>query len=112
MTLQSGNLLARPDAPLHGETADVLLATASTRVVRIVSNEHSSPPGFWYDQDDDEWVVVIEGGATLEFDDGRRLAMAAGDWAAIPAHTRHRIAATSPRTVWVAVHSGPTPATS
>ena len=64
-------------------------------------------PGFWYAQPDDEWVLLAQGSAELEFGDGRHQALAPGDWLLIPAGCRHRVAATGPDTVWLAVHAGP-----
>jgi cupin 2 domain-containing protein len=81
-----------------------LLETDCTRIERILSNAHASPGGFWYDQPGDEWVVVLKGNATLEFDPGGPRSLAEGDHLFIPRHTRHRVTETSPDTVWLAVH--------
>ena len=90
-------------APGTEQTA-ILLDTGSARIERIVSSSHASPEGFWYDQADDEWVVVLKGSATVEFDPGGAKPMAAGDHLLIPRHTRHRVTETSPCTVWLVVH--------
>jgi cupin 2 domain-containing protein len=77
------------------------------RIERIVSTGQESPPGFWYDQPDDEFVVLLAGAARLRFEDGDvTLDMKAGDWVEIPAHVRHRVESTQadPPTVWLAVH--------
>lgn len=83
------------------------------RIVRLVSRGHSSPDGFWYDQEEHEWVVLLSGAAVLSYEDGvsgevRALAMKPGDWLRIPPHTRHRVESTAPDTpsVWLAVHWG------
>ena len=83
------------------------------RIERIVSEGHVSPEGFWYDQDEPEWVALLQGTAELEFEDGRRHPMEAGDWLAIPAHERHRVAYTSsaPPCVWLAVFGAGSPET-
>jgi cupin 2 domain-containing protein len=75
------------------------------RIERIVSHGHSSPPDFWYDQQQAEWVVVLKGAARIEFAD-RMVEMRSGDFVAIPAHTRHRVDWTTPDqpTIWLAVH--------
>ena len=75
------------------------------RIERIVSQGHASPPGFWYDQDQHEWVIVLRGRARVRFEDGL-LEMAAGDCINIPAHRKHRVEWTTPEepTVWLAVH--------
>lgn len=90
---------------LPGEAVDILAKGDGIRIERIVSAGQTSPPGFWYDQDEDEWVAVIQGEAELAWDDGRRRTMRAGDWVMIPAHARHRVERTSadPPCVWLAV---------
>lgn len=84
-----------------------LASGRSTRIVRIVSTGHATPEGEWYDQDDDEWVVVLKGKARLKFADDRAdLEMAVGDHVLLPAHCRHRVDWTTDEepTVWLAVH--------
>ena len=104
MAISSGNLLASAPAARGAETATTLFQSGAATITRIVSNDHASPPGFWYDQDEAEWVAVIDGHATLEFDNGVVHEMKAGDWIEITAHVRHRIAATAEHTIWLAVH--------
>lgn len=99
-----GNLLAGLPVRADEERFEPLLEAAGVRVERIVSHNHASPEGFWYDQPADEWVMVFSGEATLEFDDGTHHHLRAGDWITLPAHRRHRVAATVGRTVWLAVH--------
>src|SRR5215204_3145177 len=73
----------------------------------IVSTGQASPPGFWYDQPLDEWIVVLAGSAGLlvEGEDGPRT-LRAGDHVHLPAHCRHRVEWTDAArpTVWLAVH--------
>ena len=78
-------------------------AGARFRLEHIASNRAASPPGFWYDQDAAEWVALVRGRATLEFDDGR-LELVSGDSLLIPAHVKHRVATTSADAVWLALH--------
>ena len=73
---QRGNLFAGTNTQASGEDFLTLLETAGARVERIVSRSHSSPPGFWYDQDEDEWVMLVRGTAALEFDGGEIVAIA------------------------------------
>ena len=105
--MHHGNLFAAvaPGAP--SEIIEVLSQGAQVRIERIVSTGQASPPGFWYDQPDSEFVVVLSGSATLHFEQGdRRFDMNPGDWMEIPAHVRHRVEATQadPPTIWLAVH--------
>lgn len=98
------NLFA--DRPPAGpdEHFDTLLNHPQARIERILSHRHASPPDFWYEQPGDEWVLLVHGSATLEFDNGQRTELRPGDWLTLPAGCRHRVAATGPDTVWLAVH--------
>jgi cupin 2 domain-containing protein len=96
-------------APLPaGETAVErvipLLEGKAFRLEQIVSHGQASEPGFWYDQTEDEWVALLRGTATLVFEGEQPLSLTAGDALLIPAHVRHRVAATSPDAVWLALH--------
>ena len=115
MAATSGNLLH--DVPVHAsaEMFSELLQWQSTgrvRIERIVSNGQASPPGFWYDSSDDEWVLVISGSAAVEIGDGTVHTLGAGDWLQLPAHCRHRVAWTdvAQPTIWLAIHVTPVPA--
>jgi cupin 2 domain-containing protein len=108
---RDGNIFAglSAAAPFKSERIDELLVRPGATIERIVSKGHKSPPGFWYDQDWDEWVIVLSGEARLRFEeemDARVLA--AGDYVFIPAKTRHRVDRTTEdqTTVWLAVHLG------
>ena len=86
-----------------------LLSRPGLRIERIVSTGQASPPGFWYDQPEGEWVAVLAGEARLRFadEDSPRL-LGAGDFLDIAPHRRHRVEWTHPSqpTVWLAVHYG------
>ena len=82
-----------------------LLSRPGLRIERIVSTGQASPPGFWYDQPQAEWVLLLQGEAKLAFEDEPepRL-LQAGDFVDIPAHRRHRVESTAALTLWLAVH--------
>ena len=86
------------------EEFSTLFGSSAVKIERIVSHRNSSPPGFWYDQDDDEWVIVLRGGATLEFEGEEFVEMNTGDYLEIPSHVKHRVARTGDGTIWLAVH--------
>jgi cupin 2 domain-containing protein len=91
------------------EIFSILLESGNLRVERIVSHGHASPEGFWYDQEDHEWVVVLRGAARLRFEDeAQPIEMKPGDYVNIPAHRRHRVEWTTPAeaTIWLAIHHG------
>jgi len=85
------NLYSLP-TDLSQELTEVLTESNSIRIERIVSHGHASPNDFWYDQDENEWVVVLKGKAKLLFEgDDEPMEMGSGDFVNIPAHKRHRI---------------------
>jgi len=96
---------------LPEELTTVLQAGEGVRIERIVSYGHQSPEGFWYDQPDHEWVLVLKGAARIQFEDST-VEMKPGDYLNMPAHTKHRVAWTTPDepTIWLAVHYGKIPA--
>ncbi len=103
----SGSLFLGIAANSDAEQFHELLHHSSVRIERIVSSGQASPPGFWYDQEDGEWVVLLAGEARLliEGESGPRT-LRPGDWINLPPHCRHRVDWTSPseETIWLAVH--------
>jgi cupin 2 domain-containing protein len=88
------------------EITDALVARPGLRIERIVSFGQASPEGFWYDQAEAEWVLLLAGAASLRFEDEPEARpLGPGDWLEIAAHRRHRVEWTDPaqRTVWLAV---------
>lgn len=104
MDKREGSLLEGIPASLPQEWIQVLASSPQVRIERIVSRGHASPPDFWYDQAQSEWVMVVEGEAILQFED-RELHMGAGSYVHIAAHERHRVKWTCEDrpTVWLAV---------
>ncbi|EFA77846.1 hypothetical protein PPL_09344 [Heterostelium album PN500] len=106
-----GNLLE--NVPLvrsdGDEVFETLISKEGVKIERIISNGQSSPPDFWYDQDQEEWVFVLQGSATLEMkntdDSSRLIDLVAGSYVQIPAHQKHRVAKTdtTQQTIWLAL---------
>lgn len=105
----SGNLLNFENLPQTGESVTVLVDKAGAQIERIVSTGQASPPGFWHDQEADEWVLLVAGSAGLEIEGEDVATLAPGDWMMLPARCRHRVAWTDRErpTVWLAVHWPP-----
>lgn len=104
----AGNLLrATPAVGSGSEVFEELLARPGLSIERIVSTGQASPPGFWYDQPDGEWVLLLSGAARLWLEgESSPRSLVAGDWIDLPPHCRHRVEWTDPDhpTVWLAVH--------
>jgi cupin 2 domain-containing protein len=75
------------------------------RIERIVSSGQTSPESGWYDQNENEWVIVLEGFGTIQFEDGSEITLKKGDFVNIPAHTKHKVSETDKNniTIWLAV---------
>ena len=99
------NLLANLPTHLPAEIMTTILSASHVRIERIVSVGNISPPDFWYDQDQHEWVLLLTGSARLQFED-RSQELKSGDHVNIPAHVKHRVEWTTPvePTVWLAVY--------
>jgi len=100
------NLFSDLPKTIPKELMEVLAENQHVRIERIVSHGHVSPEGFWYDQEEHEWVVVLKGAAKLLFhDDCETLHLDSGDHVLIPAHHKHRVewTATDEPTIWLAV---------
>jgi cupin 2 domain-containing protein len=102
----AANLLAGNPPAAGEEHTTVLLNTGHCRLERIWSNQATSPEGFWYDQHEHEWVLLLQGSALVAFEgEERPRALSRGDQLLIPAGQRHRVVATdsAPGTVWLAL---------
>ena len=93
-----------PDS-IQEETFKTLLRTPGVRIERIVSPAQPPPEGGWYDQAENEWVIVLKGRGCLQFEDGTEVVLEAGDFVELPARCRHRVLWTDNTgiTVWLAV---------
>ena len=101
-----------PASTATEEKFSQLLTRPGLRIERIVSTGQSSPPDFWYDQPDSEWVLLLQGAARLRFaDEAEARQLKPGDFLDIAAQRRHRVNWTDPDqpTIWLAVHYSATP---
>ena len=101
------NIFANLPAEAGEEVFQTLAATGAVEIERIVSTGQFSPPGFWYDQPRQEWVLLLQGSAVVRFQAGDRLVeLRPGDYLEIPAHAKHRVDRTAEgeKTIWLAIH--------
>ncbi len=99
------NLFEIPVSDIDDELTENLVE-GNTRIERIISTGQTTPAGQWLDQEFDEWVVLLNGQATLLFEDNEEIKLTKGDYILIKAHEKHRVTYTSaePPCVWLAVH--------
>jgi cupin 2 domain-containing protein len=86
------------------EIIEILQSSGNTRIERIISYGQASPENFWYEQDENEWAIVLEGQAELEYPNGKVITMKPGDFVYIPRGEKHRVKSTSQeeKTIWLA----------
>lgn len=100
------NILADiPDIITH-EICDILLNHPNVHIERIVSRGQANAEGFWYDQDMNEWVLLLQGAARLRFEGGDAVELIPGSHINIAAHQKHRVDWTDPNkvTIWLAIY--------
>ena len=102
------NIFDIPNKKLSEELTEILHRDKNIRIERIVSDGQFSEKGYWYDQSENEWLVLLQGSASLEFDDSRfpdEYVLKKGDTLFIPAHCRHRVSCTDtvPKCIWLCV---------
>lgn len=88
------------------EFIEKILSSKDFKLERIISEGHNSPPNFWYDQDKNEFVLLLKGKAELSFYNGEKYELNPGDYMIIHAHQRHRVDWTDPdqKTFWLTIH--------
>ena len=105
--MRMANIYEQIPRELSGELFEQVLQGSSFRLQRIVSKGHSTPEGQWCDQEENEWVILLKGGASVLFEgEAKAVTLSPGDHLLIPAGFRHRVEWTDPETetVWIALH--------
>lgn len=100
------NIFELPSSLPKKELLESIVSAEDISIERIISTGQTTPPGEWYDQDKDEWVILLQGEAVLAYANGSKIKLTAGDYLFIPAHQKHRVKYTSstPPCIWLAVH--------
>lgn len=101
-----GNIFNAIPKKLDDELCNILLQHGDVKIERIVSKGHVSPESGWYDQNHNEWVLVVKGEAILTLENADQIHLKEGAYYSLPAHTKHKVSWTDPdiETVWLAVH--------
>ena len=99
------NIFSNIPAELANEIFEDILSTEKLRVERIVSKGQISPENGWYNQDENEWLIVLSGYGVIEYINGNKVSLKQGDYLNIKAHEQHRVIETSAdeATVWLAL---------
>lgn len=90
---------------IEKEIIETLVKSNNVRIERIISDNHSSPKDFRYDQKKNEFVIVLKGEGIIEFENGKKVVLKEGDYLIIPSHKKHRVDKTSEKekTIWLTI---------
>ena len=105
--MKPGNIFSEIPDLVKDEIFESLLKTDHFELERIISSGQATPPGKWYEQQTDEWVILLKGRAGLLFEGKEEIMLLhPGDYVHILAHQRHRVEWTDKeqKTVWLALH--------
>lgn len=99
------NIFSNIPSELPNEIFEDIILTEKLRVERIVSMGQTSPDTGWYDQRENEWIIVLSGYGVIEYVNGNKVTLKQGDYLHIKAHDKHRVIETSADdiTVWLAI---------
>ena len=106
MTVDTKNIFSGIRNQSPEEIFETIIKTNQFKIERIISNGQSTDKEKWYDQDVDEWVILLKGSAGLQFESNKEVIMKPGDYINIPAHQKHRVEWTdaNEETIWLAIH--------
>jgi cupin 2 domain-containing protein len=99
------NIFSNIPSELPNEIFEDIIITEKLKIERIVSMGQTSPDTGWYDQSENEWIIVLSGYGVIEYINGVKVTLKQGDYLNIKAHEKHRVIETSPDevTVWLAI---------
>lgn len=106
MQKKVNNIYKNIPSDIPEELFEIISEKDNIKIERIISDGHSTPDDYWYDQDKDEFVILLKGNAVLLFENDERVDLSEGDYVVIPKHCRHKVLNTSKetKTIWLAVH--------
>lgn len=106
LSMNQKNIFADLPAFEQGEIFETLLKNKTITIERIISVGKVSQETDWYDQESDEWVMILKGQAKLSFEHQPTVYLNEGDYINIPAHLKHKVSWIDPsiKTIWLAIH--------
>lgn len=104
--MKPSNFYENIPCKLEHEVFDPIINDHAVTIERIISKGQASPESGWYDQEKNEWVIILKGKAVLVFESQMPIQLNEGDFINIPSRTKHKVTWTDPdnETVWLAVH--------
>ena len=104
--MNNQNIFSEIPNSLKEELFEDIISTENIKIERIISDGHSSPKEGWYESEQNEWVIVLEGDAILTLESGENITLKRGDYYNISAFTKHKVSQTSKseKTIWLAIY--------
>ena len=104
--MNKSNIFDSIPVTLKDELFEEIISKDGLKIERIVSYGHTTAEFEWYDQDSDEWVILLKGEAVLSFENRDDVRLKVGDYINIPAHTKHKVSWTpsDEESIWLAVY--------
>ncbi len=101
-----GNVFRSVPDKIPNELFEDIISGDNIRIERIISYGHTSPASGWYDQNENEWVILLKGEAKIEIENEELIHLLGGSYLNIPSHTKHKVVWTKPdmETIWLAIH--------
>jgi len=99
------NIFSAIPKDLDVEVLEQLVKSENITIERIISKGHKSPETGWYNQNQNEWVIVLQGKAIISFEEESAITLESGDYVNIKPHQKHKVIWTDPsiETIWLAV---------
>lgn len=103
--MSNNNFFANIPQNLPEELFETIVQSDNVRIEKIVSDGHTSQQNLWYDQDQNEFVLLLQGSAIIEFENDDSIELKVGDYQNISAHQKHRVSFTDKKkkTIWLAI---------
>jgi len=104
--MKNTNIYENIPKDIPSEIFEDIITKENLKIQRIISKGHVTPKSQWYNQTQDEWVLILKGEAILSFQTRDDVKLSLGDYFNIPAHTKHKVSWTTPNTetIWLAIH--------
>lgn len=106
-SMQKGNIFSEIPTSIPKEVFNSIIDKDGIKIERIISKGHTTEKDKWYNQEKNEWLIMLKGKAELLFKNNNQIIkMKKGDYLNISAHTEHRVTKTSKKeeTIWLTIH--------
>jgi len=97
------NLLDNIPFTSKNEIFNTIISNDNIKIERIISYGQTTPKDYWYNQEEDEFVLILKGDAKIQYDDGSIHILNTNDSLYIQSHQKHKVTYTANPTIWLAI---------